>query len=135
MGVHNMTDAPRVFHIPFRSITMSERRLMATRFGVNWDAVEIDLVDVPRPDDPDNPTDAEKIAAAKAFSRIVGPNEKFALAFVAARRELPSVAVSEVERRFDAGDWALSFGGDVDDEGDDPAPLPPPTGTTSSASS
>lgn len=132
-----MEDAtePRVFPIPLQSITMSERRLMASKFGVNWDAIEVELADMPRPEDPDNPTDAEKLAAAKVFTRIVGPNEKFALLFIAVKRKQPTTSEAEIVKRVDAGEWSISLS-DESDDGEVPAgPLPAPSATTSSANS
>ena len=105
---------------------MSERRLMVTKFAVNWDAIEVDLAGIPQPDDPENPTDDEKLAAARAFTRIVGPIERFALLFLAVKRELPAATMSEIERRADAGEWALDVSPDSD-EGSTTDPLPPPT--------
>lgn len=131
----NTADSPRIFSIPVRSITMSERRIMASKFGVNWDAVEVDLADIPRPEDPENPTDAEKLAAAKAFTRIVGPNERFALLYIAVKRELPQATEREMEAKADAGEWVLSLSGGGEAEEDGAAPLPPPTPTSATTSS
>jgi hypothetical protein len=130
-----MSDAeatgPRVFPIPFKTITMSERRMMASQFGINWDALEVDLVDIPKPADVDNPTDAEKIAAAKVFSRIVGPNEKFALLYIAVKRQLPAASMAEIEQRADSGEWILSFNSDEENADEVAAvPLAPPNATT-----
>jgi hypothetical protein len=125
---------PRAFRLPLRKLTMSERRIMASKFGVNWDAVEVDMADaVPMPEDPDNPTEAEQRAATKAFVRIVGPNEKFALLYIAVKREIPTATEAEIVRHADAGDWVLDLSQDPDPvvEAADPevasaAPLPPP---------
>lgn len=125
---------PRVFPIPLNSITMSERRLMASKFAVNWDAVEVELADVPQPADRDDPTQEEKLAAAKVFTRIVGPNEKFALLFVAVKRQLPAASEAEIVKHVDAGEWILSLSADDDEEADE-SPLPAPSTTTSSATS
>jgi 5'-deoxynucleotidase YfbR-like HD superfamily hydrolase len=121
-------DAPtRAFAIPFRSITMSERRLMASKFGVNWDAIEVDMTDIPRPVDSDNPTEAEQIAAAKAFTKLVGPNERFALLFVAVKRQIPTATEAMILEHADAGDWVLQFSADEGEEAGGSDPLPPPT--------
>lgn len=130
-----MDNEQTVFSIPLASITMSERRLMATKFGVNWDAVEVELADIPKPEDPDDPTAAEKLAAAKVFTRIVGPNEKFALLYVAVKRKKPAATEAEIVKRVDAGEWAISLAAESDDEVADTAPLPAPSATTSSANS
>lgn len=131
-----MTDTtePRVFPIPFHTITMSERRLMATKFGVNWDAIEVELSELPRPADIDHPTDEEAIAAAKAFTRLVGPNERFALMFIAVKRELPAATEAEMLQRADAGEWAISFTADTEEDATG-SPLPAPTSSTSSGTS
>ena len=122
---------PRVFALPFKSITMSERRLMVTKFGVNWDAVEVEMVDIPKPADADNPTQSEQIAAAKVFTRIVGPVEKFALLYIAVKREEPAATEAKIEAKADSGEWVLSFTDPLDDvEGG--VPLAPPNATTSS---
>lgn len=133
------TDEPRAFRLPLRTMTMSERRIMASKFGVNWDAVELDMADsVPQPEDPENPTEAEKRAAAKAFVRIVGPNERFALLYLAVKRELPTTSEAEIERRADAGEWVLDLtpeaqpvaAADPEVAGD--GPLPPPSSSETS---
>lgn len=127
------TEPPRVFALPFRSLTMSERRIMASKFGVNWDAIEVDLADIPRPDDPDNPTQPERIAAAKAFTRAVGPNERFALMYIAVKREIPTATEKQIADRADAGEWVLSFDQAPPEEVTaDADPLPPPTSSTTS---
>lgn len=123
---------PRVFRLPLRSITMSERRIMASKFAVNWDLVEIDLGDIPQPADRDNPTDAEKRAVAKAFVRIIGPNERFALLYIAVKRELPAASEPEIAKRADAGEWVLDLGGPAEEaEVSSDGPLPPPPASTS----
>lgn len=116
----------RTFKLPLRSITMSERRIMVTKFGVNWDAVEVDLSEIPQPVDRENPTEDEKRAAAKAFTRIVGPIEKFALLYIAVKRQLPTATEKEIETHADAGTWALDISPESDEvvTGD---PLAPPT--------
>lgn len=126
---------PRVFPIPLNSITMSERRLMASKFAVNWDAVEVELADVPQPADRDDPTQEEKLAAAKVFTRIVGPNEKFALLFIAVKRKQPTTSEAEIVKRVDAGEWSISLSDESDDGEVTAGPLPAPSATTSSATS
>lgn len=128
------TDDPRAFRLPLRSITMSERRIMASKFGVNWDAVEIDLGDIPQPVDRDDPTDDEKKAIAKAFVRIIGPNEKFALLYLAVKRQMPAATEAEIAKRADAGEWALDISGDPDPEVSTSDPLPPPAQTSNETS-
>lgn len=123
----------RVFALPLRSLTMSERRIMASKFAVNWDAIEVDLADIPRPDDPDNPTQEERIAAAKAFTRTVGPNERFALLYIAVKREIPTASEKQIADRADAGDWVLSFDKATEEVTADADPLPPPTSSTTSS--
>lgn len=124
---------PRAFPIPFKSITMSERRLMASKFGINWDAIEAEMADIPRPDDQQNPTDAELIAAAKSFTKIVGPNERFALLFIAVKRQIPTATEAAMLAHADAGEWVLSFTEDTEDTGEVVGvPLPkPPAGSSS----
>lgn len=104
-------------------LPMSERRILASKFGVNWDSIEIDLSEVPKPEDPGNPTDAEKIALARAFTRIIGPNERFGLLYLAVKRQMPATSMAEIERKADAGVWTLALGDDAEDSG---APLDPP---------
>jgi hypothetical protein len=125
---------PRVFALPLRSLTMSERRIMASKFAVNWDAIEVDLADIPRPEDPDDPTQEERIAAAKAFTRAVGPNERFALLYIAVKREIPSASEKQIADAADAGDWVLSFDKATPEEVTaDADPLPPPSSSTTSS--
>lgn len=126
-------ETPRVFPLPFDSITMSERRIMASKFGVNWDAVELDLSDIPRPEDPENATDDEKKAVAKGFTRVIGPNERFAMLFIAVKRQIPTASEAQIEQHADAGDWVLGLGTD-DSDGDGPLgeELPPPTSSSTS---
>lgn len=128
------TDEPRAFPLRLRSLTMTERRIMASKFAVNWDAVELDMSEVPQPEDREHPTDAEKLAIAKAFVRIIGPNEQFALLFTAVKRQLPAATEAEIARRADAGEWVLDLS--EADKTEVPAadPLPPPP-TTSNESS
>lgn len=121
---------PRAFNIPLRSLTMSERRQLVSKFGINWDVVEINLADMPRPADIDNPTDDEKKAIAKVFHAVIGPIEKFALLYLAVKRELPHVTEAEVERRADAGEWVLDLSSDDKDEVVAADPLPPPEPTS-----
>jgi len=131
------TDSPRAFALPFGSINMTERRIMAKLFGVNWDAIEVDLSDIPKPEDPDDVTDAEKVAVAKAFTRIIGPNERFAMLFTAVKRQLPTSTEAEIAKRADSGEWVLSVGDDEEvAAGADPLPAPTaPSATTSSSTS
>jgi hypothetical protein len=121
---------PRAFRLPLRSITMSERRLMVTKFGINWDVVEINLADIPRPADPEDPTEDEKIAAAKVFHQVIGPIEKFALLYLAVKRELPAAKEADIERHADAGEWVLDMSTATDDEAVAADPLPPPATAT-----
>jgi len=130
-------DSPRAFSFPFGSINMTERRIMAKLFGVNWDAIEIDLAEIPKPEDPDDITYAEKVALAKALTKVIGPNERFAMLFTAVKRQLPASTEAEILKRADAGEWALSLG-DEEEVAEEAAPLPAPTApseTTSSSTS
>lgn len=110
---------------------------MVREHGVNWDVVQIELAETPRPVVEGNPTDAEKLAAAKAFYAAVGPVEQFALACVAVRRTIPDVAVVELEQRIDAGEWVLDLrlGGTEAGEGGASDPLPPPATTVTGETS
>lgn len=130
---------PRVFVLPFQSITMSERRMMATKFAINWDAIEVEMSDIPRPADEANPTDEEAVAAAKVFTRLVGPNERFALLYVAVKRQLPAESEASILEHADRGEYVLAFTAPDDDdvtgEGAGLDPLPAPSATTSSANS
>ena len=119
-----MTTEPRAFHIPIGSIKMSERRLMVSKFGINWDLVETQLADIPRLDD--DPTDAEKIALAQAFARVVGPNERFALLYLAVKREMPTASERDIENHADEGDWVLDISPPAESEVSSSDPLPPP---------
>ena len=117
----------REFRLPL-DLPMSERRVLASKFGVNWDSIEIDLSEIPKPEDPDNPTDTEKVALARALTRIIGPNERFGLLYLAVKRQIPSATMAEIERNVDLGKWTLALG---DASEDAAAPLAPPaTGQT-----
>lgn len=127
------TETPRVFALPFNSITMTERRMMASKFGVNWDAVEVELADMPSVADPAEPTQAEKIAIARVFTRAVGPNERFALLFCAVKRREPAATEAQILANADTGDWVLSLSDDAEQEvASDADPLPAPNAPTSS---
>lgn len=118
----------REFGLDLASITQSERRYLAREHGVNWDVKQIDLRDIPRPADPDAPTDEEGVAAARAFFEVIGPVEQFALLCVAVRRKIPDVTTAEVERRSDAEEWSLTLG---KPKGGASGPLPrPPASST-----
>ena len=128
------TETPRAFALPFDSITMTERRMMASKFGVNWDAVEVDLADMPRPVDPDEPTQDEKMAIARVFTRAVGPNERFALLFCAVKRREPTATEAQILAKADTGEWVLSLSDDAEQEvAADADPLPAPTPSVTSS--
>lgn len=127
---------PRAFPIPFQSITMSERRIMASKFGVNWDAIEVEMSDIPRPADQANPTDDEAVAAAKVFTRLVGPNERFALLFIAVKRQIPTATEASILEHADRGEYVLRFTPD-DDTAEEAGldPLPAPSASSASTNS
>lgn len=130
--------SPRAFRIPLKSLTMSERRILASKFGINWDVIEIDMSDIPAPADPDNPTTEEQKRIVREFMRLVGPNEQYALLYLAVKRELPHVTEAEIERHADAGEWMLDMSperADQSDESEDGAgPLPPPPNSSTESS-
>ena len=133
--METITEDPRPFALPFGSINMTERRIMASKFGVNWDAIEVDLSDIPKPEDPENATDDEKVAVAKAFTRIIGPNERFAMLFTAVKRQIPTATEAEISKRADSGEWVLSIGDDAEEVAGEGDPLPAPTATSDTTSS
>lgn len=121
----------RAFRIPLQSVSMSERRILASKFGINFDVLQVDLAGIPKPEDPDNPTEAEQMAMYREFSRVVGPNEKFALLYLGVKRQIPTASVAQVEEKADAGEWVLDLSDEPsDDEVAAGVPLPPPSGTT-----
>lgn len=120
----------RTFTLPIGSLTMSERRIMASKFGVNWDAIEVDLTEMPRHENPDELSEDDKREIARFFTRIIGPNERFALLYVAVKRVLPAATEAEIERRADAEEWLLALG-----EEEASGPLGEATETTGTTSS
>ena len=128
------TETPRAFALPFDSITMTERRMMASKFGVNWDAVEVELADMPRPVDPDEPTQEEKMAIARVITRAVGPNERFALMWCAVKRQEPTATEAQILANMDTGEWVLSTSDETAEQEvaahADPLPAPTPSVTS-----
>lgn len=117
---------PRGFRIPLQSVTMSERRILASKFGINFDVMQVDLAGIPQPEDAANPTAEEERAMYREFSRVIGPNEKFGLLYLAVKRKIPTASVADVEKHADSGEWVLDLSDEPADEVAADVPLPPP---------